>query len=123
MTTDSETERAFSPPHENRRSGLLDRRNDSSVAQFRQEIDREYRAEIRQLRDEDNKKDLQLVELKADVMTLQAWQKDKEETLTAAKMIVHAGIALKTVVIVLIAVTAAIGGIAVSLEAFRSWFK
>jgi hypothetical protein len=111
-------------PAQDRRSGQGDRRQrPESSPQFRQEIEREYRAEIRQLREEENRKDLEINNLKTEVSTIKEWQKDKEETLNAAKIIVHTGTALKFTLMILIGLTAAIGGIAASLEAFRSWFK
>ncbi len=109
-----------------RRSGH-DRRADfvepNSAREFRREVEREYRAEIRQLREEENDKDMQISELKAELSMIREWQRDKEETLQAAKIIVHAGTALKFTIMILIGVTAAIGGIAASMEAFRAWFR
>jgi hypothetical protein len=109
-----------------RRSGV-DRRIEfvepNSARQFRQDVEREYRAEIRQLREEETHKDLVIAELKAELATIREWQRDKEETLQAAKVIVHAGVALKFTIMVLIGMTAAIGGIAASLEAFKAWFR
>ena len=94
-----------------------------SARQFRRDIEREYRSEIRQLREEETHKELEIAELKAELATIREWQRDKEETLQAAKVLVHAGVALKFTIMVLIGMTAAIGGIAASLEAFKSWFR
>jgi CHAD domain-containing protein len=94
-----------------------------SARQFRRDIEREYRLEIRQLREEETAKDLVISELRAELATIREWQRDKEETLQAAKVIVHAGVALKFAIMVLIGMTAAIGGIAASLEAFKAWFR
>jgi hypothetical protein len=109
--------------HKDRRSGLDRRHGPSSKSLARLDIEREYRAEIRQLRDEETCKDAQIAELKAELSMIREWQRDKEETLEAAKIIVHAGTALKFTIMILIGVTAAIGGIAASLEAFKAWFR
>lgn len=109
--------------HKDRRSGLDRRSGPSSNSLARLDIEREYRAEIRQLRDEETCKDAQIAELKAELAMIREWQRDKEETLAAAKIIVHAGTALKFTIMILIGVTAAIGGIAASLEAFKAWFR
>jgi hypothetical protein len=110
--------------HKDRRSGQVDRRMGPSANSLaRLDIDREYRSEIRALQDRENKKDLEISELKAELAKVEQWQKDQEETLTAAKVLVHAGTALKFTVMVLIGITAAIGGIAASLEALRKWVE
>ena len=109
--------------HKDRRSGVERRGGVSSNSLARLDIEREYRAEIRQLRDEETAKDAQIAELKAELSIIREWQRDKEETLQAAKIIVHAGTALKFTIMILIGVTAAIGGIAASLEAFKAWFR
>ena len=109
--------------HKDRRSGVDRRHGPSSNSLARLDIEREYRAEIRQLREEETSKDVQIAELKAELATVREWQRDKEETLQAAKIIVHAGTALKITIMILIGFTAAIGGIAASLEAFKQWFK
>lgn len=109
--------------HKDRRSGVDRRGGVSSNSLARLDIEREYRAEIRQLRDEETCKDAQIAELKAELAMIREWQRDKEETLAAAKIIVHAGTALKFTIMVLIGVTAAIGGIAASMEAFKAWFR
>lgn len=109
-----------------RRSGherRMDYVEPNSARQFRLDVEREYRAEIRQLREEETAKAVQISELKAELAMIREWQHDKEETLAAAKIIVHAGTALKITIMILIGVTAAIGGIAASMEAFRTWFK
>jgi hypothetical protein len=109
--------------HKDRRSGLDRRAWPSANSLARLDIEREYRAEIRQLREEETHKDLEIADLKAELATIREWQRDKEETLQAAKVLVHAGIALKFTIMILIGFTAAIGGIAASLEAFKTWFK
>jgi len=109
--------------HKDRRSGIDRRHGPSSNSLARLDIEREYRAEIRQLREEETQKDVQIAELKADLATIREWQRDKEETLLAAKVIVHAGTALKFTIMILIGFTAAIGGIAASFEVFKAWFR
>ena len=110
--------------HKDRRSGQVDRRAGPSANSLaRLDIEREYRAEIRQLREEETHKDLEIADLKAELATIREWQRDKEETLQAAKVLVHAGVALKFTIMILIGFTAAIGGIAASLEAFKQWFR
>jgi hypothetical protein len=107
--------------HKDRRSGVERRGGPSSNSLARLDIEREYRAEIRALQERENQKDVEISELRAELAKVQQWQKDQEDTLTAAKVLVHAGTALKFTVMVLIGITAAIGGIAASLEAFRKW--
>jgi hypothetical protein len=107
--------------HKDRRSGVERRGGVSSNSLARLDIEREYRAEIRQLQERENQKDVEISELRAELAKVQQWQKDQEDTLTAAKVLVHAGTALKITVMILIGITAAIGGIAASLEALRKW--
>jgi hypothetical protein len=109
--------------HKDRRSGGDRRAGPSSNSLARLDIEREYRAEIRQLRDEETAKDVQIAELKSELALVREWQRDKEETLAAAKVLVHTGVALKFTIMILIGFTAAIGGIAASLEAFKAWFR
>jgi len=106
-----------------RRSGVDRRHGPSSNSLARLDVEREYRAEIRALQERENQKDLEISELRSDLAKVQQWQRDQEETLTAAKVLVHAGTALKFTVMVLIGITAAIGGIAASMEAFQRWFR
>jgi hypothetical protein len=107
--------------HKDRRSGVERRGGVSSNSLARLDIEREYRAEMRQLQERENQKDVEISELRAELAKVQQWQKDQEDTLTAAKVLVHAGTALKITVMILIGITAAIGGIAASLEALRKW--
>jgi hypothetical protein len=112
-----------------RRSGIdrrrgVERRDDhDSAAQFRQDVDREYRAEIRWLRDEEARKDLELSALKTEIIRLQEWQKNQENTLAAAEIVVNAGTVFKYVVAVIIGLTGLIGGIALSMDALRAWLR
>lgn len=122
MTTDAETESNLSLD-KNRRSGVIDRRDPNSASRFREEIGREYRAEIRQLRDEETRKDLQIAELKTDIASLKAWQQSKEKVLLAADQIVSAGTAFKWVIGLIIGATMLVGGISASIEIIRSWAR
>lgn len=122
MTADAETEPNLSLD-KNRRSGVIDRRDPSSAARFREEIGREYRAEIRQLRDEETRKDLEIAKLKADISGIRAWQASKEKVLLAADQIVSAGTAFKWVIGLIIGATMLIGGLSASVEIIRSWAR
>lgn len=122
MSGDAETERSLSL-EKNRRSGLIDRREPTSDAQFRKEIEREYRAEIRQLREEETHKDLVIAELKSSIARLEEWQKSKEKVLIAADQIVSAGTAFKWIIGLIIGATMLIGGISGSIEIIRSWVR
>lgn len=120
MTADADTGVSLD---KNRRSGVIDRRDPNSASRFREEIGREYRAEIRQLRDEETRKDLEIAELKADISALKAWQQSKERVLLAADQIVSAGTAFKWVIGLIIGATMLIGGISASIEIIRSWAR
>jgi hypothetical protein len=122
MSGDAETECNLSL-EKNRRSGLIDRRDPDSAHRFREEIGREYRLEIRQLRDEGTRKDLEIAELKSDIAGLKAWQQSKERVLLAADQIVSAGTAFKWVIGLIIGATMMIGGISASIEIIRSWAR
>jgi hypothetical protein len=106
-----------------RRSGLDRRQAPDSATQFRLEIGREYRAEIRQLRDEELRKDHEITALQVEITRLKDWQMSHEETLVAAAMVVHAGTVMKYVIASVIGLTGLIGGIALSLDAIRAWGK
>lgn len=124
MNTNNETEiNSLSLSKHNRRSGEIDRREPTSAALFRQEVEREYRAEIRQLREEETQKDLEIAGLKADIAALKEWQKSKENVLLAADQIVNAGTAFKWVIGAIIGATMLIGGISASIEIIRAWVR
>lgn len=112
----------------NRRSGR-DRREDdpNSARQFRQEVEREYRAEIRQLREESDQKDLKIERLEARLIAVEArfesYKQANEPTLNAASVIVNAGVVFKWMIVGIIGITSAIGGIAVVMEASQKWFS
>lgn len=99
------------------------RNNPDSMRNFRREIEREYRAEIRQLREESAHKDLEIAHLRADIAAVREWMTGHNETLTAAKMIVHAGMVFRWGIIAIVGITAAIGGISAATETIRSWLQ
>jgi hypothetical protein len=106
-----------------RRTGVVRRSEDSDSARnFRREVEREYRAELRQLRDENHGKDIEISALKAEIAGIREWMKGNDETLTAAKMIVSAGLVFRYVIIGIVGITAAIGGMAAAMETLRAWF-
>ena len=124
MNDDDETEiNSISLEKGNRRGGVIDRREPSSARQFRLEVEREYRAEIRQLREEETAKDVEIAELKADIAALKEWQKSKEKILLAADQIVSAGTAFKWIIGAIIGATMLIGGISASIEIIRAWTR
>lgn len=114
------------------RRRLDDRRTNSrrsddpdSARQFKQEVEREYRAEIRQLREENDHKDLKIERLEARLIAIESrfdgYREANEPTLNAASVIVNAGIVFKYMIIVIIGLTSAIGGIAVVMETIKQW--
>lgn len=99
----------------------------NSALQFRQELDREHRAEIRQLREESDRKSVEITKLEARLASVEArfesYRESNRETLTAAEMIVHAGLALRYTIIGVVGITAAIGGIGAAMETVWSWLQ
>lgn len=121
---DDETEiNPLSLSKHNRRTGEIDRREPTSAALFRQEVEREYRAEIRQLREEQTHKNLEIAELKAEISAIKEWQKSKEKVLLAADQLVSAGAAFKWIIGAIIGATMLIGGISASIEIIKAWIK
>jgi hypothetical protein len=107
-----------------RRSGVVDRRlGPDSASQFRLDVERDYRAEIRQLQERENQKDLEISALKTDLAKLAQWQKDNDEMLKGAKVIVNAGMALKVTIYFFIGVMAAIGGVFGTMQMVKEWFS
>jgi len=107
-----------------RRSGVDRRVQDpDSAHQFRQEVEREYRAEIRQLREEAHEKDRKIDELQTEITQILTWQKVHEPTLSAAIMIVNAGLVFRYLIIGVVGFTAAVGGISAMMEAIKSWLQ
>jgi hypothetical protein len=54
---------------------------------------------------------------------LEQWQKDNDEMLKGAKVIVNAGMALKVTIYFFIGIMAAIGGVFGTLQAVKAWFS
>jgi chromosome segregation ATPase len=111
-----------------RRSYTQKRGEDANSArQFRQEVEREYRAEIRQLREESDQKTVEITKLEARLANVEArfesYRDANHETLTAAKMIVHAGMVFRYAIIGIVGITAAIGGISAVMETIRAWLQ
>jgi hypothetical protein len=106
-----------------RRSGIDRRAGPSANSLARLDIEREYRAEIRQLQERENQKDLEISALKTDLAKLEQWQKDNDEMLKGAKVIVNAGMALKVTIYFFIGIMAAIGGVFGTLQAVKAWFS
>ena len=95
----------------------------NSAREFRREVEREYRAEIRQLREEETRKDLEIAELKAEISTIREWQNSKEKVLLAAEQIVSAGTVFKWIIGSIIGTTMLIGGVSASIEIIRAWTR
>lgn len=96
-----------------------------SSRQFRREIEREYRAEIRQLREESAAKDRVILMLQSEFVQLRTEFMQYKETntkpLEAAQAMAEASRTMQKAMAVLVAVLMAIGGTAASIEAFRKW--
>ena len=107
-----------------RRSGVDRRAQDpDSARQFRQDVEREYRAEIRQLREEAHEKDQKIAELQTEITQIQTWQKVHEPTLSAAIMVVNAGLVFRYIIVGVVGITAAIGGVSAMMEAMKTWLS
>ena len=110
--------------HKDRRSGLERRAVDpDSARNFRQEVEREYRAEIRQLREEAHAKDQEIRALENEITQIKTWQHVHEPTLSAAIMIVNAGLVFRYVIVGIVGITAAVGGVSAMMEAIKSWLS
>jgi hypothetical protein len=129
-TADDLTESFLSLEKEltDRRLGTHRRGEDANSArQFRQEVEREYRAEIRQLREESDQKTVEITRLEARLANVEArfesYRDSNCETLNAAKMIVNAGMVFRWAIIGIVGITAAIGGISAAMETIKSWLQ
>lgn len=109
----------------NRRSGRDRRDEPDSARQFKQEVEREYRAEIRQLREESAAKDRIILLLQSEFVQLRSefiqYRDANQKPLEAAQAMAEASRTMQKAMAVLIAVLMAIGGTAASIEAFRKW--
>lgn len=97
-----------------------------SSRQFRREIEREYRAEIRQLREESAAKDRVILLLQADFIQMKtefrSYQEANQKPLEAAQAMAEASRTVQKGMAILIAILMAIGGTAASIEAFKKWW-
>lgn len=97
-----------------------------SSRQFRREIEREYRAEIRQLREESAAKDRVILLLQADFIQMKtefrSYQEANQKPLEAAQAMAEASRTVQKAMAILIAILMAIGGTAASIEAFKKWW-
>lgn len=103
-----------------------ERRDDpDSYRQFRREIEREYRAEIRQLRDDSTAKDRVILMLQSELVQLKTefhqYREANTKPLEAAQAMAEASRTMQKAMAILIAILMAIGGTAASIEAFRKW--
>jgi hypothetical protein len=105
-----------------KRSGRDRREEPDSGRNFKREIEREYRAEIRQLREESSEKSLEISALRAEIAEIRSYLKTQEPTLTAATMIVNAGMVFRYLIVAIVGITAAVGGLVAMAEALKSWF-
>ena len=109
----------------NRRSGRDRREDPDSSREFKREIEREYRAEIRQLREESAAKDRVILMLQSEFVQLKTefhqYQETNQKPLEAAQAMAEASRTMQKAMAVLIAVLMAIGGTAASIEALRKW--
>lgn len=96
-----------------------------SSRQFRREIEREYRAEIRQLREESAAKDRVILMLQSEFVQLSAefhsYKEANTKPLEAAQAMAEASRTMQKAMAILVAILMAIGGTAASIEAFRKW--
>lgn len=97
-----------------------------SSRQFRREVEREYRAEIRQLREESAAKDRMIILLQAEFVQLKtefhSYQEANQKPLEAAQAMAEASRTMQKMMAVLVAILMAIGGAAASIEAVRKWW-
>jgi len=109
---------------EQRRS-IRDLREPDSARQFKQEVEREYRAEIRQLREESSAKDRLILKLQGEFVQLRTefiqYQEANRKPLEAAQAMSEASRTMQKAMAIIIAILMTIGGTAASIEAFRKW--
>lgn len=97
-----------------------------SARQFKREVEQEYRAEIRQLREESAAKDRAILLMQADFVQLKtefkAYKNENQKPLAAAQAMAEASRTMQKAMAILIAVLMAIGGAAASIDAIKKWF-
>lgn len=109
----------------NRRSGRDRRDEPDSARQFKQEVEREYRAEIRQLREESAAKDRIILLLQSEFVQLRSefvqYRDANTKPLEAAQTLAEASRTMQKAMAILVTILVAIGGLAASIEALRKW--
>lgn len=93
-------------------------RDRSEPDSLRREVDRKTREEVERLRDENSDYRLKLSALE---MRFASFLQENEEALIAARRIAQAGVIGKSVVVIIISVTAAIGGVVSVMEMVKKW--
>lgn len=106
---------------EYRRRSARQQAEPNSARDFRRDVEREYRAEMRQLREESHYKDVEISELKAKIARIEEWQEGHEETLNAATMIVNASQVFRITIQVVLGLLAVVGSISLMMDQFKSW--
>lgn len=85
-----------------------------SARDFRNDVNRELRADIRHLHEDINRKNVEITMLSNEIITIKTefhqYRDDHQETLHAAKMIVHAGMVFRWFIIAVVGLTAAASG-------------
>lgn len=110
-----------------RRSGWerRDEKEPDSAREFKRDIEREYRAEIRQLREESAAKDRVILLLQSEFVQLRTeftqYREANQKPLEAAQAMAEASRTMQKAMAILVAILMAIGGTAASIEAFRKW--
>lgn len=102
-------------------------RDPDSARQYRREVEQEYRAEIRQLREESRQKDLEIHRLDSELKKLRTdIEYDREKNrraLEAATAWAEASSTGKKVMAIIIGILMLIGGIASTYEHFKQWLS
>lgn len=101
------------------------RGDQDSARNFRREIERESRDEMRVLRESNDEKSLEIERLKSRVNTIETefhtYREANLATLQAAQAIVAASMAVRGMILGVIAITAMIGGISATWEILKGW--
>lgn len=100
-------------------------RDRSEPDSLRREVDRKTREEVERLRDENSDYRMKLSALEMRFASLEmrfaSFLQENEEALIAARRIAQAGVIGKSVVVIIISVTAAIGGVVSVMEMVKKW--
>jgi len=102
------------------------RGDQDSARNFRREIERESRDEMRVLRESNDEKSLEIERLKSRVNTIEmefhTYRENNKETLKSAQKIVSAGLVIRGMLMMVVALVAMIGGIPATWETLKGWF-